>query len=300
MKEKESEMKAKNPRVRLLLLGYPKAGKTGALAALVNSGRYKLRILDFDHNPDPLYAFVKSEFYDRVSIVTLQDTLRDNGKRISVARPEAFANALKALDHWVDDEGNDYGSVKEWGDDVILVMDSLTSMGEAAFRRRRACRPSGTNADDQQSDWKCAMDDQNYMMEMLAQTRYNCHVIALSHIKMIEPKILAESTKDTDDIRRAKAEISRKRAEGVDIRWCPSALGNTLPPEIARHFPAVVLVDGSRGGKRKIVTKGEQGLDLGVPAAHISRELPLETGLLSVFDAILENQQEESEDGKAE
>lgn len=289
-------MKERNPRVRLLMMGYPKAGKTGALAALANSGKYKIRLLDFDHNPDPLYAFVDKEHYPNVSIKTLSDNLRDDGKRIGVSNePTAFRDALRSLDHWVDDDGNDLGSVRDWGDDCVLVLDSLTSMGEAAFRRRRFVRPAGSKADDSDSDWGAAMRDQAAMMEMLANPRFKCHVIVLSHIKMVEPKILRETGKDSDAIKKAKSAISLERAEKMSIRSLPSALGNALPPEIARFLPAVVLVRNDARG-RKIVTSGEEGIDTGVPARHIRKELPLDTGLLTVFQAILENGESDGEE----
>jgi hypothetical protein len=285
-------MLERNPRVKIMVMGYPKAGKTGALASLVNSGRYKLRILDFDHNPDPLYAFVNKERYGDVSIKTLTDNLRDDSKRIRVSGdPVAFRDALRSLDHWVDDEGRDYGAVKDWGEDVVLVLDSLTSMGEAAFRRRRHVRPSGSSGEDTDGDWGAAMRDQAAMLEMLANPKFKCHVVVLTHIKMVEPKILRETGKDSDAIKKAKAAISLERAEKVAIRQCPSALGNALPPEIARFLPAVVLVRSGPTG-RKIITKGEEGIDTGVPARHIKREYPVDTGMLSIFDAILENGEE--------
>lgn len=297
-------MQERNPRVRLLALGHPKAGKTGMLAALVNSGRFEIGLLDFDHNPDPLYTYVLPEFRDRVSIVTLEDELVDNGKRIVVkGTPKAFTNAGKALDQWVDDEGKDWGPVKEWQGGLgtkekparVLVMDSLTSSGDAAFRRRRFLRPSGVNSDDQQSDWKAAMDDQMFLFERLATPRFSCHVIAMSHIKTIEPKIMIEARNDSEDIKAAKQAISRLRAENAEVRKCPSALGQSLPPEIARFLPAVILVDGNRRGKRVLVTKPEDGLDLGVPAKGLKAELPQDSGLLTIFDAILGEERGEEE-----
>lgn len=298
-------MKQRNPRVRGIQLGYPKAGKTGALAALVNSGRFEIGLLDFDHNPDPLYAYVQPEFYDRVSIKTLQDNLRDDGKRISVSgEPIAFRDALRSLDHWVDDDGRDWGAVKDWPGGPgtpnsparVLVMDTLTSMGDAAFRRRRYVRPAGSKADDTDADWGAAMRDQAFMMEMLAQPKFNCHVIANSHITLIEPRMQRATKEESSAVRQAKEQLFIARADLVEARKCPSALGQKLPPEIARFFPAVWLVDGNRAGHRVIVTKGEEGLDLGIPAPHIKRELPLETGLLTIFDAILGAEVEDEED----
>lgn len=290
-------MKERNPRFRGIALGYPKAGKTGMLAGLVNSGRFRLGLLDFDGNPDPLYAFVHPEFRDRVSIKTLEDNLRDMGQRIGVSgEPTAFRDCLRALDHWVDDEGRDFGPVKTWVGGAgtldnpawLLCLDTLTSMGEAAFRRRRYFRPSGSKGEDTDSDWGQAMRDQAYMMEILSQSKFQCHVLANSHIKVIEPKLLREQKSDAPEVKEAKAQISAMRAEKGTIRQCPSALGQQLPPEIARFFPSVILVRQKENGQgREIVTRGEPGLDLGVPAPHLKRTYPLETGLLSVIDAVL-------------
>lgn len=299
-------MKARNPRYRAIHLGWPKSGKTGALAALVNSGRFRVGILDFDGNPDPLYAFVKPEFYHNVSIKTLRDNLRDDGRRISVSgEPTAFRDALRMLDKWVDDEGTDWGRVNDWPGGpgtvedpaYVLVCDTLTSMGEAGFRRRRFYRPAGSKADDTDSDWGASMREQANMMEMLA-SRAKCHVIVNSHIKMIEPKAPRAAKGEDPAVTAAKAELFAARAGRQEVRQCPSALGQALPPEIARFLPAVILIDGNRNGKRKIITGGEEGLDLGVPAPHIKKELPIETGLLTVIDAVLNNQTEEEEDGE--
>lgn len=297
-------MKAKNPRYRGLHLGYPKSGKTGALAALVNSGRFEIGILDFDHNPDPLYAFVKPEFFSRVSIKTLADNLRDDGRKAGVSgEPTAFRDAWRALDHWVDDEGTDWGRVNDWiggpgtfdTPSRILVCDTLTSMGDAAFRRRRFYRPSGSKGDDSDTDWGAAMRDQATLMEALA-SRALCHVIVNAHIKLIEPRAPRAAKGESPEVAEARAALFAKRADKIASKLCPSALGQALPPEIARFLPSVLLIDGNRNGKRKIITSGEEGLDLGVPAPHIKKELPLETGLLTVIDAVLNNQ-EDDEDG---
>lgn len=299
-------MKPRNPRYRGLHLGYPKAGKTGLLASLVNSGRFELGLLDFDKNPDPLYAFVRPEFYDRVSIKTLRDNLRDDGKRAGVSgEPKAYSDAWRMLDHWVDDEGRDWGRVNDWPGGPgtvdeparVLVLDTLTSMGDAAFRRRRFYRFGGTKAEDSDGDWGAAMRDQATLLEALAD-RAHCHIIANSHIKLIEPRAPRKDKNENPAVAEAKATLFAQRSELQGAQFCPSALGQALPPEIARFLPAVILIDGNRhgSGQRKIVTSGEEGLNLGVPAPHIKRELPLESGMLTIIDAVLNNVTEGTED----
>jgi hypothetical protein len=275
------------------------------LAGLVNSGRFEIGLLNFDGNADPLYAFVRPEFYDRVSIKTLEDKLRDDGKRISVSgEPTAFRDGLRALDHWVDDDGRDWGAVKDWlggpgsfdAPARVLVCDTMTSMGEAAFRRRRFVRPAGSKADDTDSDWGAAMRDEAYFMEILAQERYNCHVIVNAHLKFIEPRVPRGDKNESMDMKEARTKLFLNKAETVGGRWCPSALGQALPPEVARFFPSVVLIE-ERLGKRLIITGGEEGYTLGVPAKGIKKSYPIETGLVQVIDAILGAEGEEDGNG---
>ena len=86
--------------VKGLCLGYPGSGKTGSLAALINSGRYNVRILDYDGNYDPLYEYVNPKFYDRVEIKTFQDTLKMGTDRIIPSGPpRAFELGMKLLDN---------------------------------------------------------------------------------------------------------------------------------------------------------------------------------------------------------
>ena len=267
-----------------MIVGHPKSAKTGSLVSLINSGRYKVGILDFDNNPDPLTAYVQPEFRQNVSIITLEDSLRNESKFVGVSgEPTALRRAFQALDQWKDGD-QDWGPVKSWGPDHVLVIDSLTSMGEAAFRRTRFVNNRNilTTRD---SDWGAAMKDQESMIEKVTSSEFRCNVVALCHLKMIGPKIERIAKEDSADLAAAKAAISLKNAEEIETKWYPSALGRALPQTIGMHFPAMVLAE-TRNGRRVILTTPTEGLELGVPAPHIKPELPVETGLLTIFDAI--------------
>src|SRR6185369_6451737 len=62
---------------------------------------------------------------------------------INDGTPKAYVNAMKQLDHWNDPEGEDLGNPGSWGKDCVLVVDSLTTMSEAAFRYVQAMNPAG-------------------------------------------------------------------------------------------------------------------------------------------------------------
>jgi hypothetical protein len=274
------------PRFRGLIVGHPKAGKTGSLVSLANAG-YKVAILDFDNNPDPLMAYVKPECRDNVSIVTLEDGLRDDPKFVAVAgEPKAFRRALQVLDKWVDNEGTDWGPVKDWDNRYVLTFDSLNGLGRAAFRRTRFVNNRNilTTRD---TDWGSAMHDQEAMIEKLTSAEFRCNVIGMAHLKMIGPKLERISQDDDNDVRKAKAEISRANAEEIPTRWYPSALGRALPQTIAEHFPSMILAKvDDKTGNRLLYTKPFDGLDLGVPAQGLPASLPVESGMATIFAAI--------------
>lgn len=274
------------PRLRALIVGHPKAGKTGSLVSLINAG-YKVGILDFDNNPDPLVAYVKAEARENVSIITLEDVLRNETKFIGVSgEPSAFRRALQALDKWVDNEGTEWGPVKAWDNHHVLVFDSMNGMGRAAFRRTRFVN-NRTILTTRDSDWGAAMADQEAMIEKLTSSEFQCHIIGISHLKMIGPKLERISNDDNEDMRRAKSELSLTHVQEIPTKWYPSALGRALPQNIAEHFPAMILAKTKEGsGQRVLITKPTDGLDLGIPASGVPAELPIEDGLLKIVSAI--------------
>lgn len=269
--------------IRMLLVGYPGAGKTGALAALADAG-FKLRIIDFDGNNEPLFEYVTSPDAD-VDILTFEDRLENSpdGRYMQpVGIPDAFNKALKAMKAWKykdeDDNEIDLGSSKSWGPDTVLVVDGITGMGKAAFRRaQKMMNKTPLNTTD--AVWGTAMSDQESFIELLTSASNRFHVIVLSHLKLVGPRDI-RSTDDelTKDLKKSAAEI-------IPTRLYPSALGNKLPPFIAGHFPTVVLAEQRfRNGKssRILRTVAMEELDLKVPG-NVPAELPLESGLHTIF-----------------
>ncbi len=281
-------LKAKQRLVKGLCLGYPGSAKTGSLASLINSGRYHVRILDFDGNYDPLYEYVKPEFYGNVEIKTFEDKLKmGSDKIIPSGPPRAFELGMKLLDNWkyTDAESGevvDLGPITSWGPDDVLVLDTLTSMGRAAFRRVLHQQNRLTKG-PRQRDWGLAMADQEACIELLMNDGINCNVLVMSHLKLIGPP--KEEVTDSDEQKDAKHEVQGL----IPYRLYASALGQELPPKIAANFPFVMLyrskVIGSKV-KRTILTTAQKDVDVKVPLAGIEAELPVETGLLTLFEQV--------------
>ena len=273
---------------RILACGYPGAGKTGSLAALANAG-YKLRVMAFDRlaNMAPLLQFTEPDKRDNIDIVMFEDKLRAGQKFMEAAGiPQAFSGALQMMDHWKYKDGDEEVDLgfpnKDWGDDTVVVIDSLTAMGVAAKRRAMAML-NKTPLNTTKQVWGLAMADQEAFIEKLTSGANRFHVVVLSHLKMIGPE--TEEAADTD----LNAEIKKQKGGLMETRLFPSALGRQLPQQIAQYFPTVVLVKPVFRGsqvRRVIRTMAMPELDLKVSGKDVQAEYPISTGMLDVLKAV--------------
>ena len=276
-----------NMAVRCMIVGYPGSAKTGALCSLLNVG-YKVRVIDFDGNYEPLILYTKPEFRKNLDVVTLEDALRPGQKTIEVAGiPAAFNDGFKLLDRWKytdtkTGEEVDMGLTKEWGPDTVVVLDSLTSMGVAAKRHAMAVL-NRTPLNTTQQVWGVGMSDQEAFLEKMTSRRNRFHTVVIAHLKMVGPK---DIEKDDSDLTK---KLKEQMADLVRTRLFPSALGHALPQTVSAHFPTVLearSVVRSGKPKRILITVPREELDLKVPALGLPDELDVSDGLLRVFQAI--------------
>lgn len=273
---------------RVLAVGYPGAGKTGMLAALANAG-FKLRILDFDGNYEPLQQFIKPEALANVDIQSLEDKMVNSpdGRYMEPdGIPTAFNNAVKLMKHWKWKEGDqefDLGKPADWGPDHVVVLDGITGLGQAA-KNRAMKMMNKTPLNMTQQVWGTAMQDQERFVQLLTSRKNGFNVVALSHLKMVGPK---DIVKDDDDLTK---DLKERVAELVQTRLYPSALGQALPPMIAGEFGTVLLVEAKvkRDGsvQRVIQTQPRAELDLKLPANLPADPLPITDGLLTIFRSL--------------
>lgn len=275
--------------IRAMVLGYPKSGKTGAIAPLIDAG-FKLRIIDFDGNLDPMFQFVKDKSkLANVDVLSFEDKMRIGAQyQEPLGIPTAFADALKSFDKWVsvdpvDGSVTDLGSSKDWGPDTIVVLDSLTEMGNAALNRVMKLM----NKNPLNATWRVqgvAQKEQEEFAKRLTSKANKFHVLALAHLKMVGPKDIEQGD---DDYTK---ELKKRAGSIVATRLYPSALGQALPPVIGSHFPTLLLVEPRfRPGnkvERVITAVPRPELDLGIPHPDLVGELPISTGLLDVFKAL--------------
>lgn len=248
--------------VKLLYIGDSGTGKTGSLVSLAAAG-YELCILDLDNGLDALRHLVIRECPDKAKTVKFEsafDKLTMTATGPVCRSPTAFVTSLKLLEKWSD--GTDPAA---WGSKTILVIDSLTALGRAALRWASGMNPLAKEPRTWYNVAQLAIEN---TLGMLTSKDFKTNVIVISHISYREP------------------------IEG-NIKGYASAVGAALGPKIPTFFNTFVQAEILGTGKnavRRIRTSPTGIIDLKNPVPFkFDVELPLGTGLATLFEKIKEN-----------
>lgn len=240
-----------NPLIKLIFIGDSGTGKTSALASLIAAG-YKIKLLDMDIGLDSLAAIIKRDHPDK--LVNLEfESFRDpykatQGGLILAGAPKAFTGALAKLTEWQAIEDSN----------TILVVDSLSTLSRTAFEWARGMNPTVKDPRQWYNLAQRAIED---VIAMLTSPQLKMNVIVISHVNY------------------------REVTEGVTKGYV-SAVGAALGPIIPKYFNTLILAETIGAGKnvkRRIKTAPTGIIDLKSPVLDIDAELPLETGLSTIF-----------------
>ena len=271
---------------RLLVLGHPKASKTGCLAALANSGRI-LRYLDFDNNIDPLRLYTRPEFrktnIQRVACDDVYVTKVESGSggmqvETVMSQFVSWPTMAAALETWPIDNSNP----TEWDNNSILVFDSLSSMTKAAwngfmmFNRNKKKHA--------QLNFKFVQDNIWNFFEHI-KSAIKCPVIVLAHINLTTSDLYIDDDLVDIDLKEKILYKKLEEANMSDALFGPMSIGQKQTLTLPSIFSGVVLVKSDPIIGRKIYTTPQNGYNLGVPAPGIGAELDISDGLAQIFDA---------------
>lgn len=249
---------AQSTAVKGLLIGDSGIGKTGALWSLAKAG-YKLVIADFDNGLDILKVLAKSDPKTAERIYTEQFMDKfDNAMNVA-GIPSAFTNFGKWLDA-LKGEGYDLGKLSTLDESYVFCVDSLTHCGNAALRMVMAL--SGhLNKQASLPDWGGAQTKIENLLGTLYSPVIKCNVLVLAHVNYITFK------------------------ETGQIRGLPMAPGDKLSPKIPGYFNTLIYATKSNG-KRVLKTDSSGLVEAKVPAIGLPAELPQDTGLVNIFQAL--------------
>lgn len=262
---------------KLLLIGDSGAGKSGALASLALAG-YNLRILDMDNGLDvlrsllktqpedsPTVAKAKAEARGRVVYETVTDAMKSINGRMIPKSAKAWTKALLLLDHWKVKEvpeksikAYDLGRPDSWGPEEVLVIDSLTFLGNAAVRDVLAMN-ARLGQQPYQSDWGEAQNKVEEVLSYLYAEDMRCNIVVNAHVSYMELK-----------------------NQNV-VKAYPAAPGKALSPKIGRYFNSMLEVR-TVGKNREITTVPHGLLELKHSnPARVKPSYPIATGLADFF-----------------
>ena len=297
--------------IKMLLVGDSKAGKTGALASLLLAG-YNIRVIDLDNGADVLMGVgavkaARTDYSEGASswryklrngasldVQTCTDgSLRVKrntivaGKNIEgfalVPDGTAWDKALAQFHLWPE-----FGPVETWGSDTVLVIDSLSFLGQAALNwvmklnGRLGLKPFDTDYGDAQALIRGVLGT-------LFNTELRCNVIVITHLDYRGGNLFKESA---DRPGRAAPKPDHNDLSIVEKAY-PMTLGKAMNNTVGRYFNTLFLVKTIGSGastKRVICTSntnaGTAQIDLASIDLEVPAQLPIETGLAEYFERV--------------
>ena len=254
-----------NKYVKMILMGDPGSGKTGSCVSLLGLD-LNLRFLDMDNGLDSFKQFALRDYPDKIGNVEYR-TIRDKYKATAlgpiVTAPRAYMEASKMLIDWKYDE-IDLGPPDKWGPNSVLIIDSLTLLGDAAFDWADPLTPRGRSSgeSDKRATYGIAQSALYKTLKQVTGESFETNVVVIAHIRYVD------------------TEIGRK--------GYPTAIGEALSPKIGVLFNSIALCQTAPGGKRTIQTATTAMIDLKNPKPfEMEPKYPLETGLADFFKVLL-------------
>jgi hypothetical protein len=245
-------------------MGPSGTGKTGALLSLLQAG-YQISVLDMDNGLDWLVNKLRKDRPDLLKNLSFQ-TFKDKYKMTSagptyVGVPKAYTNAIQALEKWDD------GTIpSEWGPNRVLVLDSLTFFGNAAYNWKDALNPT---VKDKRQIYGNAQDAVADILDAITSPDFKTNVIVLTHVRW-------KKVRDAD-------------GNESSIGGGPSAIGEALMDRIGTYFNTVGLCESAGSGvntRRQIRFASTSLIDLkNAAVAMPDTPVPLATGLADYFKA---------------
>lgn len=239
--------------VKLLYIGDSGTGKTGSLVSLLAEG-YRFKVIDMDNGLDALKYYAMQQCpanLDLVEYETYRDKYTSTAAGPVCRVPKAMTQALTKMTEWSEiDDPN-----------TIFVLDSGSAFGKAAFEWAKQMNPTAKDPRQWYFSAQKAVED---TIAMLTSEAFRMNVIVISHVNY------------------------REVTEGV-YKGYANSIGSALGPVLARYFNTLVLAEASGAGKnvrRKIKTVPNGTIDLKISNPTIDVELPLESGLATIFKAL--------------
>lgn len=288
---------------KLLALGLSKSGKTTSVAGLANSGRI-IRYLDFDNNYAPLSAFTSPEGRRNIQRVACLDVTEEDmdftpSGEVKITQKvkefRSWPSMIQALKKWPRDESDP----KSWGNESVVVIDSLTSMCRAA--ERGFLKMNGRSGEQLRWQEYRTIQQQTYEFLVHIGNMLKCPIVVLAHMQLNGPDLSPIEEIGTDrtaqELQRKVIEKKLEAADIIDWSLGPIGTGRAQSGILPSIFSGTIFMEGDETGYW-LYTHSRKGLQIGVPVRGLPQRLPGETGLATILDAWAPVRNESTEKGE--
>lgn len=285
-------------RFKALVVAAPKTGKTGSVAALANAG-YRVIVAAFDPGYEVLLNFVSADNHKNLIILPFEDRKGFQGKNSKIAignvgTPVAFAKFAQFLNDGrarlapcQGGEVIEIGPSDSWGLDTVLVVDNLTSLSDCAMDHLLALQGRDRQS-RRRRDWGLAADEVDNLLIQMASSYFQYHLVVLAHWKVQGPREFEDEDRTNPEKTEYNNEIKELEKDLIPTKQVPMSVGRKLSSNLIRHFPSVLWAEVTDDGKRVFNLSPSAVRDSGVPVPgnRLPKLLPIEQGLLTVFEAV--------------
>lgn len=229
---------------KMLLVGDPGSGKTGGLASLADAG-YQLNIIDLDNGLDILRNLLldpkspyNKEAVKKVKYITITEKPQGISSSAGIIVPKSatvWNRIVSTITNWKT-ESEELGSITTWGPKDILVLDSMTLAGIAAYNFA-AVQNMGKTSDGRMIYFQA----QNYLENLITAitgSDVKCNVIVTSHITFIGDEV------------------------DQTMHGYPTTMGRALSTKIGRYFNTILMIKSERNGERRLYTAPTSRVEL--------------------------------------
>jgi hypothetical protein len=247
----------KNQLVKTIYAGDSSTGKTGSLVSLLEAG-YKLRMIDLDAGIGTLVNYARRRCPDKLanlSYVSPRDKYKTSQMGVILdGPPRAFIESMKYLDSWEDGT-----NPAEWGSEYILIVDSTTRLGKAAYNWFDVLNPV---VKDKRQIFNIAQRAMEDFLANITAAEFNTNVILITHVDYNE----------------------------TETKGFPSMIGKALGPKVPTYFNNFLLAESTGTGDnvRRVIRTRPTGIVTlkNERTEDIDDSLPLESGLATFFERL--------------
>lgn len=261
------------PGFNVLLMGPSGTGKTYSIGTLVDLG-LDVFFIALEPGIESLFGYYADSgkpipenlHWHRIKAPAASFTeMIDNAKKVNMlsldslakmvdpnkSKHNQFVSLLEALNNFTDDRtGEKYGSVMDWDQSRVLIIDSATGISQCAMSLVVGGKPVRS-----QSDWGIAQDQVEKLVRMLCDN-CPCHFVLLAHVEREQDAVLG------------------------GIKLMVSTLGKALAPKFPAMFSDVILTE--RQGDKWTWNTASAMADVK------TRNLPIKGDIVPTFKTIVD------------